>query len=84
MKISGLEIFVDFFFPMLEMLVSIISAGVGEGEVAATPIKMSMGDSDGAAAAASIGELIDNGSEIAAPIVIVMVGFPLVEIDLHV
>lgn len=57
---------------MLEALVGTIGAGIGEGRVAVTPIKVSVKGSDDAAAAVLIRELIGSGGGTAALIVVVV------------
>lgn len=62
MKTSGLRIFVDFFSPMLEVLVGIVGAGIGEGKVPVTPVEVPTGGGGGTAIAAPM-ERLTGGSD---------------------
>lgn len=62
MKTSGLRIFVDFFSPMLEVLVGIVGAGVGEEKVPATPVEVLTGGGGGTAIVAPM-EGLTGGSD---------------------
>lgn len=83
MKTLGSEIFVNFFSPMLDMLVDIVGIGVGERRVAATSIEVPVRKGGDVAAAAPVGGLMSGGGGTAAPIVVVVVEFLPIGVDLH-